>query len=54
MEGIYVGGKLQEISSVNTNVIRKEINQLSTKESEIQGKIDNHITIFLDCIRRRI
>ena len=44
----------ENIKDVNVELIQKEINELTKKESEIQNKIDNHITDFLDCIRRKI
>lgn len=54
MKSIFVNGKLQNADSVNTNLVRKELNDLTLKETEIQDKIDNHITNYLDCIRRKI
>ena len=54
MNGVFVNGKLKEIDSVDTYIIRKELNKLTLKETEIQDRIDNHITDYLDCIRRKI
>ncbi len=54
MNGVFVNGKLQEIDSVDTNLIRKELNNLTIKETEIQDRIDEHVTNYLDCIRRKI
>ena len=53
MNGVFLGGKLQEISSVDTNFIKQEVNSLTSQETEIQ-RIDEHIEEYLDCIRRKI
>ena len=54
MNGVFLGGKLQEISSVDTNFIKQEVNSLTSQETEIQNRIDEHIEEYLDCIRRKI
>ena len=54
MNGIFLGGKLQEISYVDTDLIKQEVKSLTTKETEIQNRIDDHISDYLDCIRRKI
>lgn len=54
MNGVFLGGKLQEISSVDTNFIKQEVNSLTSQETEIQNRIDEHIEEYLDCTRRKI
>ena len=54
MNGVFLGGKLQEISSVDTNFIKQEVNSLTSQETEIQNRIDEHIEEYLDCIRKKI
>ncbi len=54
MNGVLFEGSLKNISSVDTNFIKKEVNTLTSKETEIQNRIDEHISEYLDCIRRKI
>ena len=54
MNGVVLGGKLQEISLVDTNFIKQEVNSLTSQETEIKNRIDEHIEEYLDCIRRKI
>lgn len=54
MNGFLLNGKIQNVESVDTTVIRDELNNLTVQETNIQNRIDNHITEYLDCIRRKI
>lgn len=54
MNGVLFEGSLKNISSVDTNFIKKEVSTLTSKETEIQNRIDEHIAEYLDCIRRKI
>lgn len=53
MNGVFLGGKLQEISSVDTNFIKQEVNSLTSQETEIQNRIERTYWGVLGCIRRK-
>ena len=54
MPGVYFNGKLQEVDKLNTEQIKEELKSLDIQESDVQNSIDNHITDYLDSIRRRM
>ncbi len=54
MNGVLFEGRSKNVSSVDTTFIKNEVNTLTSKETEIQNKIDEHISEYLDCIRRKI
>ena len=54
MNGVLFEGKLKNVSYVDTTFIKKEVSTLTSKETEIQNRIDEHISEYLDCIRRKI
>lgn len=54
MPGVYFNGKLQEVDKLNTEQIKEELKGFDIQESEIQNTIDNHITDYLESIRRRM
>ncbi len=54
MPGVYFNGKLQEVDKLNTEQIKEELKSLDIQESDVQNSIDNHITDYLESIRRRM
>ena len=45
MNGVFLGGKLQEISSVDTNFIKQEVNSLTSQHwtfKEVKEFCDNY------------
>ncbi len=54
MNGFLLNGKIQNVNSVDTTIIQNELDKLNIQETNIQNRIDQHITEYLDCIRRKI